>query len=116
MQLESKTYTYEITLAPGESKIIDFSDDTSALQDRPFNFVRVITNQQIEIFLDNEKYFAEANTIQPIHNRDRYFYTIKIVNKSTTDNATVKLEIQRIETKTEALAGKILNILERLGL
>lgn len=115
MQLESKTYTYEIELAPGESKIIDFSDNISALQDRPFNFVRVITNQQIEIFLDDEKYFAEANTIQTIHNRDRYFYTIKIVNKAT-NNATVKLEVQRIETKTEALAGKILNIMERLGL
>ncbi len=115
MAYDSPTYTYELSIPASGEQIVDFSDKTQALRDRPFNFVRVISDQQIEVYLDGEKYFIEANTINPIEMGDRVFYTIKVKNKSTTDTANVKLEVQRIGKKTEILAGKLLGLLNRIG-
>ena len=111
-RLDSRVYTYSFSIPAGQFEIVDFQDNIQALEDRPFNAIRISNPSyaDLEIDLDGNKYYVPANSFMSFEQGDIVFYTVKIKNLHSTETAAVKIEVRRIKSKTEHLAEKLLKV------
>jgi len=115
----SPPYTKAFTsIAAGASESYDFSDNTNALNDLPFNYARAINNslEDFEVTFDSETYQVPAGTIIPFKFDNRLFRIITAKNLAAVNAATITVEVSNLETANETLSEKGLKLLERLGI
>lgn len=113
----SPTHTLNfVDVAASGFDLDDFSGNTNALKDIPFNFARVInnSNEDFNVFLDRDTTFCPSGTIIPIDLDNRVFRVVRVENLGAAQ-ATIKVEVSNVNKASDIVNEGLLSKIQKFN-